>query len=63
MINSCKEPILKHVAKESKVRSRLSLNLLSSLFFGTDVENIHLEFGNFVKIYTHFLHRSFTFTP
>ena len=58
VIKSCKESILKHV-----VRSRLSLNLLSSLFFGTDVENIHLESGNPVKIYTRFLSRSFSFTP
>ena len=41
--------ILKREAKESKIRSRRSLNLLSSLFFGTDVENIHLECGNPVK--------------
>ena len=54
---------MKHEAKESKIRSRLSLNLLSSLFFGTDVENIHLNCGNPVKIYTCFLFRSFTFTP
>ena len=42
---------------------KFCLNLLLSLFFGTHVENIHLECENPVKIYTRHLFRSFTFTP